>query len=76
MTYTCDTSKLIEVGDLVSVNFNNSQYTLSSEAIVLRIPKGDGDSWGFECRITGDVYYVSEGCTIRLLNKGGLKQYC
>jgi len=57
----------IEVGDMVSVNFNNSQYTLCSKAKVLYTPWATGDSWRFQDVDTGQVHYVSEGCTITLL---------
>ena len=54
----------IEKGDIVNVSFNNSQYTLCSSAIVNYIPTATGDSWVFEDNNTGDIHYVSEGCTI------------
>lgn len=54
----------IDVGTIVSVNFNNSQYTLCSEAEVLHIPCATGDSWVFRDLKNGQVHYVSEGCTI------------
>ena len=61
----------IEVGDLVKVDFNGSQYTLTNFAIVLSIPAATGDSWVFKTTIPdpGHLYYVSEGCTIELLEK-------
>lgn len=58
----------IEVGDIVVVNFNNAQYTLCSRAIVLYVPVATGDSWIFKDSI-GKLHYVSEGCTITLLQK-------
>lgn len=58
----------IEAGDIVSVNFNNSQYTLCSKAKVLYIPCATGDSWHFQDVDSGQVHYVSEGCTITLLS--------
>ena len=57
----------IEVGDIVSVNFNNAQYTLSPRAIVLKTPAATGDSWVFKDLKTKEVHYVSEGCTITKL---------
>ena len=53
----------INVGDIVSVNFNSSQYTLCKEAEVIRVPVATGDSWVFKTD-TGTIHYVSEGCTI------------
>jgi hypothetical protein len=57
----------IEVGDIVHVDFNCSQYTLSHEAEVLYKPLGIGDSWHFKDIKTGQIHYVSEGCTISKL---------
>ena len=54
----------IESGDIVVVNFNNSQYTLSERAQVLYMPAYSGDSWVFKDLNTGNIHYVSEGCTI------------
>jgi hypothetical protein len=68
----------IEVGDTVRVNFNNSQFTLCNEAIVLNKPCATGDSWIFEEQVRNQyskeligkkIHYVSEGCTITLINK-------
>ncbi len=50
--------------DIVTVNFNNVQYTLCKTARVLHIPSATGDSWQFKDLATGDIHYVSEGCTI------------
>lgn len=54
----------IQEGDIVTVNFNNSQYTLCKNAEVRHIPCATGDSWIFIDCDTGCTYYVSEGCTI------------
>lgn len=54
----------IKVGDVVSVNFNNAQITLCHTAIVKYVPCATGDSWVFEDNNTGQIHYVSEGCTI------------
>lgn len=66
-----DTSEKIELGDKVSVNFHGAQTTLLHKAEVLHIPQATGDSWIFRgipsCGT--DIHYVSEGCTIRLLEK-------
>lgn len=58
----------IEIGDIVCVNFNNSQYTLCSRARVDHIPVANGDSWQFYDLSTNKVHYVSEGCTVTLLD--------
>lgn len=64
--------KKIEVGDMVKVAFYGAQMTLCHKAKVLRIPQVTGDSWVFESYGEhGEVYYVSEGCTITLLKKAG-----
>ena len=55
---------IIEKGDIVSVNFNNSRVTLSSRAEVLYHPCATGDSWIFKDIESGEIHYVSEGCTI------------
>jgi len=62
----------IEIGDHVSVNFNNSQYTLCPMAEVINKPCATGDSWVFKDLISKDetIHYVSEGCTVTLLEKG------
>lgn len=54
----------IEVGDLVRVDINGAQTTVSHAATVLYIPQAAGDSWHFRCNETGDLIYVSESCTI------------
>jgi hypothetical protein len=60
----------IEEGDIVSVNFHGSKMTLTNKAVVNRRPRDTGDSWRFECKETGSINYVSEGCTVKLLEKG------
>ena len=66
----------IEVGDIVAVNINGSQMTVTHKAEVLSIPCAAGDSWIFK-NIPNDlgmnnktINYVSEGCTVTLLEKG------
>ena len=55
---------VIKEGDLVSVNFHNSNFTLSAYATVLSKPCATGDSWVFKDNHTQEIHYVSEGCTI------------
>ncbi len=69
-----DKEDKIEVGDIVSVAFNGSQFTLHRRATVLSIPFATGDSWVFKDFNTGDVSYVSEGCTIMLVRKAELEE--
>lgn len=57
----------IKVGDYVSVEFSNAQFTLTKKAEVLAMPCGIGDSWIFRCCIYETIYHVSEGCTISKL---------
>ena len=57
----------IEIGNIVRVDFNNAQFTLSSKAIVEYKPCATGDSWIFKDVDTDNIYYVSEGCTLTLL---------
>ena len=59
----------IEKLDTVWINFNNAKFTLSKKAIVLYVPVATGDSWKFQDIDTQQVHYVSEGCTITLLEK-------
>ena len=54
----------IKTGDIVRVDFNGSQITLSFKAELLKIPIVTGDSWVFKDERTGFINYVSEGCTI------------
>jgi hypothetical protein len=54
----------INIGDTVSVNFNNAQTTLCKNAKVICIPCAPGDSWVFEDQDNEKIHYVSEGCTI------------
>jgi hypothetical protein len=54
----------LEIGDTVQVMFNNSQFTLSLKATLLRFPDATGDSWVFRDEETGWLHYVSEGCTV------------
>lgn len=58
----------IKEGDLVHVDFNGAQLTLCHEAEVLYMPCQTGDSWVFRDTATGDLHYVSEGCTITKRN--------
>jgi hypothetical protein len=54
----------IELGDIVSVDFHFSQYTLVAKGIVLSIPSATGDSWIIRDIEAEKLYYISEGCTI------------
>ena len=62
--------RLIKEGDIVFVNFNNAQVTLTERAEVVNIPQATGDSWYFKDCLSGEVNAVSEGCTITLLKAG------
>jgi hypothetical protein len=61
----------IETGDTVSVSFVGAQFTLCKSAKVLHIPCATGDGWHFKDNDSGQIFAVSEGCTIELLNKAG-----
>lgn len=54
-------------GNTVSVSFNGAQFTLSHKAIVRHVPIATGDSWVFEDVDSGDIHYISEGCTVTKL---------
>jgi hypothetical protein len=58
---------MIEVGDIVRVDFNGAQFTLSHKAVVIHVPCELGDSWVFEDLQSNKKHYVSEGCTITIL---------
>ena len=60
-------TRSIQEGDIVSVNFNNAQYTLCNRAKVLHTPSATGDSWYFQDVETKQEWAVSEGCTITLI---------
>jgi len=55
---------MINIGDIVQVDFNGAQITLCRNAMVIYKPVATGDSWIFKDPVTGFEYHVSEGCTI------------
>lgn len=57
----------IQEGDVVRVDFNGAQFTLSSRATVLHVPVSTGDSWIIKDAATNALTYISEGCTITKL---------
>lgn len=59
----------IEPGDHVRVNFNQAQMTLSSRAVVVAKPEQACEYWIFQDVKTSEVHYVSEPCTITLLEQ-------
>ncbi len=59
----------IEVGDIVSVNFNTICMTLMIRGEVLCVPCATGDSWKFRSLSDNSLHYVSEGCTVSLVEK-------
>lgn len=61
----------ITENDIVSVNFHVSRWTICHRAKVLHVPCAIGDSWHFEDLDTGDIHYVSEGCTITKRRSNG-----
>lgn len=62
---------LINDGDLVSVSFHGAGYTLLQVARVEYMPCATGDSWIFRDTYSGQVHYISEGCTVTLKSEGG-----
>lgn len=58
----------IEEGDIVQVDFNGAQITLTCDAVVIQKPTNPGEGWVFEARDTGYTYHVTEGCTINRKN--------
>jgi hypothetical protein len=67
--FMSDESWKIQEGDFVRVDFNNAQFTLVSRGEVLGYPWATGDSWKIRDTKTGDVHYISEGCTHTKLKK-------
>ena len=63
----------IEKGDTVTVNFNGAQITLCHRAEVIYKPCATGDSWIVEDLETGDMHYVSEGCTMTKIEGSNIK---
>ena len=59
----------IEPGDVVSVSFHNTKFTLCSRAVVQHVPTATGDSWIFRDLETNQLHYVSERCTVTLIEK-------
>lgn len=59
----------LKEGDKVRVDFNGAQTTLCHEAEVLYIPQATGESWVFRDLRTQQIHFVSEGCTITLLEE-------
>lgn len=58
----------IEVGDFVRVDFNASQCTLTSRALVLNTPMCQGESWILrDVDNDNKLIYLSEPCTITKL---------
>lgn len=54
-------------GKVVAVHIYGGGVTLCHRAIVVYQPTATMDSWEFRDVDTGTVYYISEGCTIELL---------
>lgn len=56
----------LTIGDYVCVNFNNSKYTLTKKAKILKLKLSDNpaDYWILEDYFTGEIYYLNEFCTI------------
>jgi len=67
-----DRTCVIEWGDTVKVNFMNSKFTLCDSARVISMPRATGDSWVFK-EPSGQLHYVSEGCTVSLIKKAERK---
>lgn len=56
--------KKIMKGDIVRVDFNNSQFSLINKGKILnRFVNG----WEIEDLITGDIHCITEGCTVSKL---------
>lgn len=56
--------RTIRENDIVSVYFTSIQYALVKRGIVHHVPCNVGDSWHIEDLNTGDIIYISEGCTV------------
>ena len=54
----------IQEGDIVKVKYYSQMWTLTDNGKVLNVPVSTDDSWIIEDMDTGDIHYISEGCTI------------
>lgn len=63
--------KRIQVGDKVFVMYPGHANTRSFPGIVHHIPAATGDSWIIEStgKAPGEIYYISEPVTFKLLEK-------
>ena len=61
---TIERSREINIGDVVDVSFNGSQYTLCIDATVLRTPMNEFDFWIFESHGKDKIYKTNERITI------------
>lgn len=59
----------MRVGDTVRVDFYGAQTTLAHRAELVGMPRATGDSWIFLDLSTAALHYVSEGCTVTLLQR-------
>lgn len=60
----------IQIGDLVRVDFNASQCTLTSKAEVLSCPCSEGDHFILkDLDNENKIIYLNERCTITRLNR-------
>ncbi len=61
--------EIIEVGDIVMVQFNAIQNTLCRRAEVLFVSSVPGYSWIFKNLENGKIHYISEPVSVTLLEK-------
>lgn len=66
-------ARTIEPGDLVAIDFCAAGFTLTRGARVLSVPTQPGEAWVFRDEHTPSkkILYITEGCTITLMKKGG-----
>ena len=60
----------INCGDVVWVHFHSSKHQIEDDLIVLRVPQNN-DYWLFKGKNTGDIFRISEPCTVGKTQRAG-----
>lgn len=64
--------KQITNGTIVAINFHNSRFTLCTKARVILLASQSGEFSVFEDLDTGVTHYISEPCTLTIVEEAGL----
>lgn len=65
----------IEKGDIVSVDFYQSEFNLSTRAMVLEAPQDPGGKWGFFDFDEEQTIITTERVTVTLIKKSDQSGY-